>query len=70
MFSFSGDAKTAGDWPLRLQGQYVSLRLDPWARQFLNDKQVAPSRRMVPCVIRRNFKCRVRSRFWRSVSPL
>ncbi|MGO8734690.1 MAG: translocation/assembly module TamB domain-containing protein [Terriglobia bacterium] len=37
MFSFSGDAKTAGDWPLRLQGQYVSFRLDPWARQFINN---------------------------------
>jgi translocation and assembly module TamB len=38
MFSLSGDAKTAGDWPLQLQGQYVSFRLDPWARLLLNNK--------------------------------
>jgi translocation and assembly module TamB len=38
MFSLSGDAKTAGDCPLQLQGQYVSLRLDPWARLLLNNK--------------------------------
>ena len=38
MFSWSGDAQTAGDWPLRLQGQYVSLRLDPWALLFLGNK--------------------------------
>jgi translocation and assembly module TamB len=38
MFSVSGDAKTAGDWPLQLQGQYVSIRLDPWARLLLNNK--------------------------------
>jgi translocation and assembly module TamB len=37
MFSLSGDAQTAGAWPLQLQGQYVSLRLDPWARLFLNN---------------------------------
>jgi translocation and assembly module TamB len=36
MFSLSGDTTTAGDWPLQLQGQYVSFRLDPWARLFLN----------------------------------
>jgi translocation and assembly module TamB len=38
MFSLSGDAQAAGDWPLQLQGQYVSLRLDPWARLFLKSK--------------------------------
>jgi translocation and assembly module TamB len=38
MFSMSGDAQTAADWPLQLQGQYVSLRLDPWARLWLNNK--------------------------------
>ena len=38
MFSLGGDAKTAGDWPLQLQGQYVSFRLDPWARLFLNNR--------------------------------
>jgi translocation and assembly module TamB len=38
MFSLSGDTTTAGDWPLQLQGQYVSFRLDPWARLFLNNK--------------------------------
>ncbi|MGA2608151.1 MAG: translocation/assembly module TamB domain-containing protein [Terriglobia bacterium] len=38
MFSLGGDAKTAGDWPLQLQGQYVSLRLDPWARLLLNNR--------------------------------
>jgi translocation and assembly module TamB len=38
MFSLSGDSRTAGDWPLELQGQYVSLRLDPWARLLLNNK--------------------------------
>ena len=38
MFSMSGDAQTAGDWPLQLQGQYVSFRLDPWARLLLNNK--------------------------------
>jgi translocation and assembly module TamB len=41
MFSLSGDAQTAGAWPLRLQGQYVSLRLDPWARLFLNNDLTA-----------------------------
>jgi translocation and assembly module TamB len=35
MFSFSGDTTAAGDWPLQLQGQYVSFRLDPWLRLFL-----------------------------------
>jgi translocation and assembly module TamB len=38
MFSLNGDAQTAGDWPLQLQGQYASFRLDPWARLFLNNK--------------------------------
>jgi translocation and assembly module TamB len=38
MFSMSGDAQTAGDWPLQLQGQYVSFRLDPWVRLLLNNK--------------------------------
>jgi translocation and assembly module TamB len=38
MFSFSGETTTAGDWPLQLQGQYVSFRLDPWARLFLNNR--------------------------------
>ena len=38
MFSLSGDAKTVGDWPLQMQGQYVSLRLDPWARLLLNNR--------------------------------
>jgi translocation and assembly module TamB len=38
MFSMSGDTTTAGEWPLQLQGQYVSFRLDPWARLFLNNK--------------------------------
>jgi translocation and assembly module TamB len=38
MFSLSGDAQAAGDWPLQLQGQYVSFRLDPWARLFANNK--------------------------------
>jgi translocation and assembly module TamB len=37
MFSLDGDAKTAGDWPLQLQGQYVSFRLDPWGRLLLNN---------------------------------
>jgi translocation and assembly module TamB len=36
-FNLSGDAQTAGDWPLELQGQYASLRLDPYARLFLNN---------------------------------
>jgi translocation and assembly module TamB len=38
MFSLSGDAKTSGDSPLQLQGQFVSLRLDPWARLLLNNR--------------------------------
>jgi translocation and assembly module TamB len=38
MFSLAGDAKTAGDWPLQLQGQYVSFRLDPWAHLLLNSR--------------------------------
>jgi translocation and assembly module TamB len=38
MFSLGGDATTAGDWPLQLQGQYVSFRLDPWARLLLNNR--------------------------------
>jgi len=38
MFSLGGDAKTAGDSPLQLQGQFVSLRLDPWARLLLNNR--------------------------------
>jgi translocation and assembly module TamB len=38
MFSLSGDAQAAGDWPLQLQGQYVSLRLDPWARPLVERK--------------------------------
>jgi len=38
MFSLSGDTTAAGEWPLQLQGQYVSLRLDPWARLFLNNR--------------------------------
>src|SRR5208337_2792380 len=38
MFSLSGDATTAGDWPLQLQGQYVSFRLDPWGGLLLNNK--------------------------------
>jgi translocation and assembly module TamB len=37
MFSLSGDAKAAGNWPVQLQGQYISFRLDPWARLFLNN---------------------------------
>ena len=45
-FSLSGDAQTAGDWPLQLQGQYASFRLDPYARVFLGntlDAQVTAS---------------------------
>jgi len=38
MFSMSGDAQTVGDWPLQLQGQYVSFRLDPWARLLFNNR--------------------------------
>ena len=38
MFSLSGDTTTTGDWPLQLQGQYVSFRLDPWARLLLNNR--------------------------------
>jgi translocation and assembly module TamB len=38
MFSLGGDAKTAGDSPLQLQGQFVSFRLDPWARLLLNNR--------------------------------
>jgi translocation and assembly module TamB len=38
MFSLDGDAATSGDSPLRLQGQFVSFRLDPWARLFLNNR--------------------------------
>jgi translocation and assembly module TamB len=38
MFSLDGDARTSGDAPLQLQGQFVSLRLDPWARALLNDR--------------------------------
>jgi len=38
LFSLEGDAQAAGDWPLHLQGQYSSLRLDPWARLFANNK--------------------------------
>jgi translocation and assembly module TamB len=38
MFSLGGDAKIAGDSPLQLQGQFVSLRLDPWARLLLNNR--------------------------------
>lgn len=37
MFSLSGDVQASGDWPLQLQGQYASLRLDPWARLLGND---------------------------------
>ncbi len=38
MFSLSGDTTTTtGDWPVQLQGQYISFRLDPWARLLLND---------------------------------
>jgi len=37
-FSLEGNAQAAGDWPLQLQGQYVSLRLDPWARLLANGK--------------------------------
>jgi hypothetical protein len=36
MLSVGGEARTTGDWPLQLQGQYVSFRLDPWARPLLN----------------------------------
>lgn len=46
MFSMSGDAQTVGDWPLQLQGQFASFRLDPLARLLLNNKfnaQVAAS---------------------------
>jgi translocation and assembly module TamB len=38
MFSLGGDAKTGGDSPLQLQGQFVSCRLDPWARLLLNNR--------------------------------
>ena len=38
MFSLGGDAKIAGDSPLQLQGQFVSLRLDPWTRLLLNNR--------------------------------
>jgi translocation and assembly module TamB len=38
LLSLEGDAQAAGDWPLQLQGQYASLRLDPWARLFANKK--------------------------------
>jgi translocation and assembly module TamB len=46
MFSLGGDAKTGGDSPLQLQGQFVSFRLDPWARLLLNNRlggQIAAS---------------------------
>jgi len=38
LLSLKGDTQAAGDWPLQLQGQYASLRLDPWARLFANNK--------------------------------
>jgi hypothetical protein len=38
MFSLGGEAKTSGDSPLQLQGQFVSVRLDPWARLLLNNR--------------------------------
>jgi translocation and assembly module TamB len=38
MFSLGGDAKTSGDSPFQLQGQFVSFRLDPWARLLLNNR--------------------------------
>jgi translocation and assembly module TamB len=38
MFSLGGDARTSGDSPLQLQGQFVSLRLDSWARVLLNNR--------------------------------
>ncbi|MGA2076286.1 MAG: translocation/assembly module TamB domain-containing protein [Terriglobia bacterium] len=38
LLSLEGNAQAGGDWPLQLQGQFVSLRLDPWARLFANNK--------------------------------
>ena len=35
-FSLNGESQTAEDWPLQVQGQYVSFRVDPWARLLLN----------------------------------
>jgi translocation and assembly module TamB len=40
MFSLGGDAKTGGDSPLQLQGQFVSFRLDPWIQLLLNGRLV------------------------------
>jgi len=35
-FNLSGDAQMGGGWPLRVEGQYVSFRVDPWVRVILN----------------------------------
>lgn len=35
---FSGVARTDGDWPLELSGQYTDLRADPWVRALLEKK--------------------------------
>jgi translocation and assembly module TamB len=45
-FSLNGESQTAGDWPLEVQGQYVSFRVDPWVRLLLHnnlDAQVTAS---------------------------
>jgi len=36
-FSLNGDAQAAGDWPLELEGQFLSFRLDPWTGVLLNN---------------------------------
>jgi translocation and assembly module TamB len=35
---FSGTARSRGDWPLELSGQYAELRADPWVRVWLEKK--------------------------------
>lgn len=35
---FSGMARSEGDWPLELSGQYTDLRADPWVRLWLEKK--------------------------------
>ena len=33
---FSAKATAQGDWPMEAEGEYSSLRADPWIRAFFN----------------------------------
>jgi translocation and assembly module TamB len=35
---FAGHARSEGDWPLELSGEFLNFQAEPWARSFLNRK--------------------------------